>query len=201
MNDLALSALVWADYRLAVLLTVSIPLVLLIWAFISRMESIQRLMEIYWKVSSLLAITVFLFIAALPLAFVTAWIARILIPISLWFWRDLNEDIRDLAPYRPLKIALNSWRWAITVYSIAGSIFSLSFLRCAGIAKTLLLTEATRCRLWLEPPWGFREYFLSGQTPDFIGFIGAFGLAIYILYLIYFLVVRLGRQGRLATRF
>lgn len=201
MTDLALSALVWADYRLAVLLTVSIPLVLLIWAFISRLEAIQRLMEIYWKVSSLLAITVFLFIAAIPLGFVTGWLARVLIPISLWFWTDLNEDIRDLAPYRPLKIAFNSWRWAMTFYGALGSLFSLAFLRCAGMAETLLLSEESSCRLWLEPPWGFREYFLADQTPAFIGFIGAFGLAIYTLYLVYFLVVRLGRQGRLATRF
>ncbi|MGA1476082.1 MAG: DUF3177 family protein [Prochlorothrix sp.] len=201
MNDLALSAVVWADYRLAVLLTVSVPLVLLIWAFISRIEAIQRQMEIYWKVSSLLAITVFLFIAALPLAFVTGWVVRILIPISLWFWTDLNEDIRDLSPYRPLKIAFNSWRWAMTFYSGAGTLFSLYFLRCATVAQTTLLTEDTACRVWLAPPWGFREYFLAGQTPAFIGFIGLFGLAIYTLYLVYFLVIRLSRQGRLATRF
>ncbi|KKJ01550.1 DUF3177 family protein [Prochlorothrix hollandica] len=200
MTDFALSALVWADYRLAVLFTVSLPLLLLIWAFISKMDAIQRLLEIYWKVSSLLAITVFLFIAAIPLGFVTGWLARLLIPISLWFWVDLNEDIHDMLPQRPLKIAFNSWRWGVTVYSVLGSLLSLGFVRCAGFSQDVLLTEDTSCRLWLEPPWGFRDYFMAGQTPDFVGFLGAFGLLIYTAYLVYFLVIRLGRQGRSAIR-
>jgi len=43
----------------------------------------------------LLAITIYLLIAALPVGFISGLMARILIPISLWFWVDLNEEIED----------------------------------------------------------------------------------------------------------
>ena len=44
--------LVWMDYRLAVLFTVLIPLILLLWAFIQKAQAMQRLLVIYWRVSS-----------------------------------------------------------------------------------------------------------------------------------------------------
>jgi len=61
----------------------------------AKAEAIQRLLTIYWRVSSLLAITIYLLIAALPVGFISGLMARILIPISLWFWVDLNEEIED----------------------------------------------------------------------------------------------------------
>ena len=51
-------SLVWTDYRLAVIFTVLLPLALLVWALVARAEVMQQLLVIYWKVSSLLAITV-----------------------------------------------------------------------------------------------------------------------------------------------
>ena len=56
--------LVWTDYRLAVLFTVLIPLVLLVWSSINGTESIVRLLVIYWRVASLLMITVYLMMAS-----------------------------------------------------------------------------------------------------------------------------------------
>jgi hypothetical protein len=199
MDVNTLSPIVWADYRLAVLFTVTFPLILLLWAVLSQVEAIQRLLIIYWKVSSLLAITVLLLIAAQPYGFFTGWVARILIPVCLWFWVDLNDDISDLQPWRPLKVAFNSWRWAITLYSALGTIFSLSFFQCALKGRAFLFSEPSACRLWLEPPWGFREYFLMGYTPDFLGVIGTLGLLIYGVYFAYFVIYKLSRQGRSAT--
>jgi hypothetical protein len=194
-----LSPIVWADYRLAILFMVVFPLILLLWAFLSRVEAIQKLLVIYWRVASLLAITVFLMIAAFPVGFLAGWIARILIPVCLWFWVDLNEDIADLQPWRPLKVGFNAWRWAVTFYSIVGTAYTLIFLRCALVSKETLLAADSLCRLWLEPPWGFREYFLMQYTPGFLGFLGIVALVIYVLYFAYFVVFRLGRQGRSAT--
>ena len=91
----SLENFVWADYRLAVLFTVFLPLILLIWAFVQKNESIQRLLTIYWRVASLLMITVYLMIGGLTFSFITGLMARILIPLSLWFWEDLNEEIRE----------------------------------------------------------------------------------------------------------
>jgi len=88
----SLEKFVWADYRLAVVFTVFLPLILLIWAFVQKSESIQRLLSIYWKVASLLMITVYLMIGGLTFSFIAGVMARILIPLSLWFWEDLNEE-------------------------------------------------------------------------------------------------------------
>ena len=122
--------LVWMDYRLAGLFTVIIPLVLLVWAFVEKTEAVQRLMIIYWRVASLLAITIYLMIGGWSIGFITAFASRLLIPASLWFWQDINEEINDL-PERKLRLAVSSWRWAITVYSLLGAIAQIPFLRCA----------------------------------------------------------------------
>ncbi|MEM1238396.1 MAG: DUF3177 family protein [Cyanobacteria bacterium P01_H01_bin.26] len=187
-------SLVWTDYRLAVLFTVILPLALLIWALVARAEVMQLLLVIYWKVSSLLAITVYLMIAGLPFSFVTAVMARVLIPTSLWFWADLNEEIRE-QPFSILKLAFTAWRWGITFYCGLGVLFQLPFLSCA-FSRAAFASE--RCRIWLEAPILFRQTFHAGFTPGFLGFWGILALAIYVLTLSYFIFVKLGRQGRSA---
>jgi hypothetical protein len=194
MQDELLRSLVWTDYRLAVLFAVLIPLILLIWAFVQKVDSMVRLMIIYWRVSSLLAITVYIFIAGWPIAFISGFLARLLIPISLWFWVDINDDIQDMQP-RPLKLALTSWRWAITIYSILGALAMIPSLPCA-FAQGVIRTPS--CRAWLEAPSVFKQMFHPGSKPEFLGFIGMMLLLFYVCYLSYFVLIRLGKQGRSA---
>jgi hypothetical protein len=194
MQEQFLRSLVWTDYRLALLFTVIIPLILLIWAFVQKADSMVRLLIIYWRVSSLLAIAIYLFIASLPIGFVSGFCARILIPMALWFWIDINEDIDD-RPQRPLKLALTSWRWAITIYSALGAIVTIPFLRCAFVRGAI---QTSMCQIWLEPPLLYKQYFHPGSKPAFLGFLGITGLIIYVLYLSYFVLLRLGKQGRSA---
>jgi len=189
--------LVWMDYRLSVLFTISIPLVVLIWAVVAKAEAIVRLSIIYWRVASLLAITVYLMIAALPVSFVSSVIARALIPACLWFWEDLNEEIAD-QPQSPLKLAFTAWRWAITVYSGLGALAQLPFLSCAFKSQIQVIDEPF-CRVWLDPPWLYKQMFHPTANPQFLGFLGLTGLAIYVVYFSYFVLIRLGKQGRSAT--
>lgn len=188
-------SLVWIDYRLAVVFTIAIPLILLLWAFVQKSEAIVRLLIIYWRVASLLAITLYLMIASIPLSFVATVIARVLIPISLWFWVDINEEIDDQSP-SPLKLAFTSWRWAITVYSALGALFQIPFLRCA-VDKTALSSRF--CQVWIDPPLLFKQYFHANTTVQFLGFLGVVGLLIYVVSLSYFVLVKLKLQGRSAT--
>lgn len=194
VNPSAVRALVWTDYRLALLFTVFIPLTLLIWSWVSKAEAISLLMAIYWRVSSLLAISVLLMIGGLSVGFVTSFLAKVLIPLSVWFWADLNEEIRE-QPKRSLNLGFNAWRWAITVYCGIGAVVQLLFLNCAFSAAAL---SSDRCQAWREPSLIFKDYVASGFTEGFIGFWGLFTLAIYALFLGYFLLVKLGRQGRSA---
>jgi hypothetical protein len=195
MSQSLIQSLIWTDYRLAILFTVIVPLILLIWAFAQKVEAIQRLLAIYWRVASLLAITVYLMIGSHPISFVAGFCARLLIPLGLWFWVDLNEEIADQFQ-TPLKLAFTSWRWAVSIYSGLGAIASLPFLQC-GFSKQAFNSEF--CQAWLYPPFGFRELFHPTTKPEFLGFLGIVALIIYTLYLGYFVVFRLGKQGRSAA--
>ncbi|WP_373541301.1 DUF3177 family protein [Chamaesiphon sp.] len=184
--------LIWMDFRLAVIFTVLLPLILILWAFVQKTAAIQSLLIIYWRVSSLLAITVYLQIGGLPISFITSLVGQSLIPLSLWFWADLNEEITDL-PASPLKLGFLSWRWATTLYSTLSAIALLPFLSCAFGSAT-----ADSCQAWFQPSWLYYQFFHANSKPEFLSFLGILGLIFYTLSLGYFLVVRLGKQGRSA---
>jgi hypothetical protein len=197
MQDLSwLRSLVWVDYRLAVIFAVICPLALLIWATVRRVPTIQRLLIIYWRVASLLAVTVYLMAASFPIAFIAAFLAHLLIPISLWFWIDLNEEIND-QPQRPLTLGLSSWRWATTIYFGLGAVIQIPFLQCAFRSRTDVM-KAPLCEVWLEPSWKFANWAHATSTGPFLGFLGIVGLVIYVLYLGHFILFRFPKQGRLA---
>lgn len=195
MNEVWFRPLVWMDYRLGVLLAVIFPLVLLIWSLFKRQEAMQRLLIIYWRVASLLMITVYLLIPGWKIGFFTAFAARILIPFSLWFWVDLNEEISDLHQ-STLRLVFRSWRWAITIYCLLGAIANALFLPC-GWSDQSLNTPA--CQVWLEAPLLYRQLLHSEPGNEgVLGFFGALGLIVYLIYLAYFVLIRLGKQGRSA---
>ncbi|MFK8184152.1 MAG: DUF3177 family protein [Phormidesmis sp.] len=186
--------LVWTDYRLALLFAVFIPLTILIWSWVQKSEAISLLMTIYWRVASLLAITVYLLIGGWGIGFITALLAKVLMPLSVWFWADLNEEIRE-QPKKSLNLAFNVWRWALTIYCVCGAVVQLFSLSCAFVSVAL---GGATCQAWREPSLVFKDVFHGGFTNGFLGFWGIVGLVIYGLYLGYFLVVRLSRQGRTA---
>jgi hypothetical protein len=175
-----LEAAVWLDYKVAVALTVMVPLLLLGWAFLIRMRPLIQLMTIYWRVSSLLAITVYLMIAGFPISFLTGTLARLLIPVSLWFWQDLNEGISSWGG--GASQAFRVWRWLLSGYMAMGFLSSVAFVPCAFRQP---LSEI--CRVWFQPPLGFRDIFHPGVPVATLGMVGVMGLVTYGLYSVYFL--------------
>lgn len=193
-NEVWFRSLVWMDYRLALLFTVIAPLALLIWALVQQVEVIQRILSIYWRVASLLLITNYLMIAQHPVSFVASVMGLILIPISLWFWIDLNDEV-EYQPDSRLKLTFTSWRWATTFYCTLNAIATLPFLGC-GFSETAL--KSSYCRVWFEAPMLFKKYFHGNTKPGFLGGLALIFLVIYVLYLSYFVIVKLGKQGRSA---
>ncbi|NEO85945.1 MAG: DUF3177 family protein [Spirulina sp. SIO3F2] len=185
---------VWLDYKLAVLFTVLIPLILLIWSLVRRNEVTTQLLLIYWRVASLLMITVYLMIPGWRWGFASGFVARILIPIALWFWIDLNEEIAD-QPTSLFKGLLTGWRWAVSIYCAIGTFVMIPFLSCAFSTPAL---ETSFCRVWLEAPFYYRALIHGNSRPGFLGFLGLVGLAVYVLYFASFLLTRLGKRGRSA---
>ncbi|MBM5820082.1 MAG: DUF3177 family protein, partial [Cyanobacteria bacterium K_DeepCast_150m_m2_101] len=148
MPDLLLyRTLVWLDYRLAAVFAVGLPLVLLLWAAWKHEQALVRLMGIYWKVASLLLITVLLLTDNKPLGYLLAFLAQLLVVVSVWFWVDLNEELDDLPPWRPLPFAVRAWRWGLSVFGVLGALLSARALDCVrgGVTRPV-------CRVWLEAP-------------------------------------------------
>jgi hypothetical protein len=191
-----LRSLVWTDFRLAVLFCVLCPLGLMAWALYKRAKFITHLLIIYWRVASLLAISVYLMIGQNPLGFVAGFAALLLIPVSLWFWVDLNEEIEDRRG--TLKLMVNAWRWAITVYCAIAALIQVPYLQCAA-SKAALSTA--QCQVWREPPLLFKSMIHVGTRAEKLGFLALMALVFYGLYLGYFLIFKFTKQGRSATGF
>ena len=205
MPDLLLyRTLVWLDYRLAAVFALGLPLVLLVWSALKREQALTRLMGIYWKVASLLLITVLLLTDNRPLGYLLAVLSQLLVVISVWFWVDLNEELADLPPWRPLPFVVRAWRWGLTVFGVLGAALSAVALRCVGGGLTRPI-----CRVWLEAPDDlhggvasvFDFVFGGSWTAAIAAFVGYVSLVAYGVGLLQWLVVRLPKQGRVAGGF
>ncbi|MEN9495459.1 MAG: hypothetical protein RLZZ516_2111 [Cyanobacteriota bacterium] len=196
--------LVWLDYRLAALFTLGLPLVLVLWAALRRERALQRLLAIYWKVASLLLIAVLLLTDNRPLGYLVALLAQLLVVVCLWFWVDLNEELADLPPWRPLPFVVRAWRWGVSVFAGLGAGLSAFALRC-------LHGDLSRpfCHAWLEAPddlhGGAARVFgflfggtWSGAIAAFVGYVALVGYGVGLLQ---WALVRLPRQGRVAGGF
>jgi len=196
--------LVWLDYRLAAVFAVGLPLVLLLWAAWKQEQALVRLMGIYWKVASLLLITVLLLTDNKPLGYLLAFLAQLLVVVSVWFWVDLNEELDDLPPWRSLPFAIRAWRWGLSVYGVLGALLSALALDCVrgGVTRPI-------CRVWLEAPDDlhggaasvFRFVFGGSWTGVIAAFVGYVALVGYGVGLLQWFLVRLPKQGRVAGGF
>lgn len=195
MDATLIRQLVWLDYRLAMLFLFLIPLGILGWAFQSKSEAIKRSLLLYWRVASLLLITIYLAIGNLAISFISGIVADVLIGFALWFWQDLNEDIQ--ASRQILKPIYLGWRWAVTFYCLGSSLFRLIFSNCAFVNSDQL---SDICQIWFEPPLSFSNVFHNGVPVENLAFVGAVGGIVYCLYFFSFLVFSLPKNGRIAFR-
>ena len=203
MNELTYRALVWLTYRLAATFAVGVPLVLLIWSSWRREPLVLRLLGIYWKVASLMAISLLLLTDQRPLGYAMAVVAPVLMVISLWFWVDINEELADQPPWRPLPFAVKVWRWAFSGFALISLGMSVTGLGC------MQQLESSACLIWLEAPQGIHGLaatvfnFLFGGlwTEAVAAFVGYVALVAYLAGLLQWLLVRLPRYGRVAGDF
>jgi hypothetical protein len=195
MDATLIRQLVWLDYRLALLFLAFIPFCLLVWAFQIDSEAIKRSLLLYWRVASLVLITIYLAIGSLGISYISGIVAAVLIVLALWFWQDLNEDIE--ASRKSLRPIYLGWRWATTVYCLLSAVFRLLFSNCAFVKVEQL---GDICPIWFEPPLSFSNVFHNGMPVENLAFIGAVGGIVYTLYLSFFLAFSLPKMGRIAFR-
>ena len=162
-----------------------------------------RLLSIYWKISSLMGISMLLLTNQLPIGYLSFFLAPFLMVSSVWFWVDLNEELADLPLWRPLTLTVKLWRWALSCFGLLFAILTFSSLSCIG------LIEDSKCTAWAEVPKtlhqitkGIFEFLFGGNWNEPLAtFVGYIGLIIYGLSILQWLLVRLPKHGRVAGEF
>jgi len=203
VSEISYRSLVWLSYRLGATFAFGIPLVLFIWSTIKNEPSIIRLLSIYWKVASLMLVSMLLLTGNSSIGYLTSFLSPILMTTCLWFWIDLNEELRELSSRKALPFVLKAWRWALSGYSFLYASLTFKSLNC------LNQIESSQCPFWREAPSGLNQVikstfnFLFGAswTETLSAFVGYLGLIIYIVGLIQWLILRFPKKGRIAGDF
>lgn len=203
VNELSYRALVWLTYRVAATFAVGLPLVLLIWSAWRKDAMVLRLMGLYWKVASLMAISLLLLTDQRPLGYLTAVASPLLMVVSVWFWVDLNEELADQPYWRPLALTVRIWRWSLSGFGLLSVVMTSTALGCVQ------QLDSAECLPWLEAPQGFHtvteslfDFVFGGQWSEAVAaFAGYVALVAYLAGLLQWVLVRLPRNGRVAGEF
>ena len=198
-------SLVWTDFRVAVSFFVVAPFAVLAWSVAARWpvdadadrsptaEVVLRYMTSYWQASSLLLLTVCLNIQESPAGVAAGLAAQAMICASLWWWRDLNDELKD-AP-SGIGLAFGAWRAVATIAAAGGVAAQVPFQRCVAAPS---LIEDGWCAAWLEPP-KFAAGLTGLDASPALDAVATAGCGLYVAVLAYYVVVLLptvGRRGR-----
>ena len=195
--------LVWLSYRIAATFAFGLPLFLLIWAKISNSSSIDRLLSIYWKVSSIYAINILFLSSDNQLGQLISLISPIIMVTSIWFWVDLNEEIEEMYQYNPISLTTRIWRWTLSFWAILNTGLHIFSWRC------LNSINGNYCDTWREIPSNsfmttkiIIKFILDGNwTTALATFFAYLALTLYLIGLLQWLIIQLPKNGRFAGKF
>ena len=203
MTEPQFQILVWLSYRVAATFAFGLPLFLFIWSKISNSSSIDRLLAIYWKVSSLYAINILFLSSESQLGQLISLISPILMVSSIWFWVDLNEEIEEMYIYNPIALTTRIWRWTLSFWGILNTLLHLFSWRC------LNSMNGNYCDSWREIPYNsfittkvIIKFILDGNwTTALATFFAYLALILYLIGLLQWLIIQLPKNGRFAGKF
>ena len=118
--------------------------------------------------------------------------------ISVWFWNDINDELKEYDFTHPLSPMTKVWRWSLTFISLNILIQSLLNFNCVSSINT------ASCEIWLEPPANFYNiikslfnfFFGADFTQPVAKFLGLFALLIYTLGMIQWAIIKFPKHGR-----
>ena len=134
---------IWVSFQLSIIFLIGIPVTLSFWSFKKRNKAVTKLLSIYWKVSLLFFISLLLLIGKYNYALVITNISTLLITASVWFWNDINDELREYDFSYSLTTTTKIWRWTITFISLNFFIQSLKNLNCFSFINS------DNCAIWL----------------------------------------------------
>ena len=189
---------VWLSFQLSIIFLIGIPITLSLWSIKKRNKAVKKLFSIYWKISLLFFISLLLFIGEYNYALIIINISTLLITISVWFWNDINDELKEYDFSYSLITTTKVWRWSLTFISLNFLIQSLNNFSCFSFINS------ASCEIWLQPSSNlyviiknlFSFLFGANFTQPVAKFLGLFSLLIYILGLIQWSIIKLPKNGR-----
>ena len=189
---------VWLSFQLSIIFLLGIPITLSLWSIIKRNKAVNKLLSIYWKISLLFFVSLLLLIGKYNYALVVTNISTILMTISVWFWNDINDELKEYDFSYSLVTTTIVWRWSLTFITLNFLIQSLLNFSCFSFINS------TACEIWLQPSSNFyiiiknlfNFFFGANFTQPIAKFLGLLSLIIYILGLIQWSIIKLPKNGR-----
>ena len=177
---------------------IGIPSTLLFWSIKKGNKAVNKLLSIYWKISVLFFISLLLLIGKFQYALVITNLSTLLITISVWFWKDINDELKEYDFSYSLTTTTKVWRWSLTFISVNFLIQSLLNFSCFSFINS------PACEIWLNPSSNFyiiiknlfQFFFGATFTQPIAKFLGLFSLLIYALGLIQWSIIKLPKNGR-----
>ena len=189
---------IWLSFQLAVIFLIGLPVTLSFWSIKKRNKAVNKLLSIYWKISLLFFISLLLLMGKYNYALLITNISTLLITISIWFWNDINDELKEYNFSYSLTTTTKIWRWSLTFISLNFLIQSVRNFSC------LSFINSAACEIWIQPSSNlyiiikslFNFFFGANFTQPIAKFLGLFSLLIYTLGLIQWLIIKLPKNGR-----
>ncbi len=174
------------------------PITLFFWSIKKGNKAVNKLLSIYWKISLLFFISLLLLISKYQYALLITNISTLLMTISVWFWNDINDELKEYDFSYSLTTTTKVWRWSLTFISLNFFIQSLQNLSC------FYSINSVPCEIWLQPSSNlyifikslFNFFFGANFTQPIAKFLGLISLLIYTLGLIQWAIIKLPKNGR-----
>ena len=136
---------IWLSFHLSIIFLIGIPITIFFWSIKKRNIVVKQLLSIYWKISLLFFISLLLLIGKYSYALLITNISTLLITIAVWFWNDINDELKEYDLTYPLTTTTKIWRWSLTFISLNFLIQSLLNFNCFSSINT------AACEIWLKP--------------------------------------------------
>ncbi len=189
---------VWLSFQLSIIFLIGVPITLTLWSIKKRNKAINKLLTIYWKISILFFISLLLLIGKYNYALIITNISILIISISVWFWNDINDELKEYEFSYSLATTTKVWRWSLTFISLNIFIQSLNNFNCFSSINS------ASCEIWLQPSSNlytiiknlFNFFFGANFTQPIAKYLGLFALLIYTLGFIQWSIIKLPKSGR-----
>ena len=189
---------IWLSFQLSIIFLIGIPITLFFWSIKKRNKAVNKLLSIYWKISLLFFISLLLLIGKYNYSLVIINISTLLMTITVWFWNDINDELKEYDFSNSLATTTKAWRWSLSFISLNFLIQSLQNFSCFSFINS------SSCDAWLQPSSKFyiiiknlfNFFFGANFSQPIAKFLGLFSLLIYTLGLIQWSLIKLPKNGR-----